>query len=85
LPVSSGGRKVIIAPDGGDAWAPAKTRPDKTLIRALVRAHRWNRLLENGKYRSAGELAEAENIDRSFFINWLLRLALVAPDIQEDC
>jgi hypothetical protein len=25
-----GGRKVIIAPDGGDAWAPAKTRPDET-------------------------------------------------------
>ena len=27
--------KVIIAPDGGDAWAPAKPRPDNTLIRAL--------------------------------------------------
>ena len=23
-----GGRKVIVAPDGGDAWAPAKPRPD---------------------------------------------------------
>ena len=23
-----GGRKVTIAPDGGDAWAPAKPRPD---------------------------------------------------------
>jgi hypothetical protein len=29
-----GGRKVIIAPDGGDAWVPAKPRPDETLIRA---------------------------------------------------
>ena len=55
-----GGRKVIIAPDGGNAWAPAKPRPDETLIRALARAHRWRRLLEEGKYRSAGELAEAE-------------------------
>jgi hypothetical protein len=36
-----GGRKVIIAPDGGDAWAPAKPRKDATLIRALARAHRW--------------------------------------------
>ena len=34
------GQKVIIAPDGGDAWAPAKARPDETLIRALARAHR---------------------------------------------
>lgn len=77
-----GGRKVIIAPDGGDAWAPAKPRPDETLIRALARAHRWKRLLEDGKYRSAGELAEAEKIARSF-VNRLLRLTLLAPDIVE--
>jgi transposase InsO family protein len=39
----TGGRKVIIAPGGGDAWAPAKPRPDETLIRALARGHRWKR------------------------------------------
>jgi hypothetical protein len=77
-----GGRKVIIAPDGGDAWAPAKPRPDETLIRALARAHRWKRLLEEGKYRSAGELAEAEGVSRNF-VNRLLRLTLLAPDIVE--
>ena len=44
--VRRGGRKVIIAPDGGDAWAPAKRRPDETLIRALARAHRWKRLAD---------------------------------------
>jgi hypothetical protein len=77
-----GGRKVIIAPDGGDAWAPAKPRQDETLIRALARAHRWKRLLEGGRYRSAGEIAEAEGITRSF-VNRLLRLTLLAPDIQE--
>jgi hypothetical protein len=36
-----GGRKVIIAPDGGDAWAFTKARPDETLIRALASTHRW--------------------------------------------
>ena len=77
-----GGRKVIIAPDGGEAWAPAKPRPDNTLIRALARAHRWKRMLEEGKYRSAGELAEAEGVTRSF-VNRLLRLTLLAPDIVE--
>jgi hypothetical protein len=76
-----GGRKVIIAPDGGDAWAPTKPRPDETLIRALARAHRWKRLLEEGTYRSAQEIAEAESITRSF-VNRLLRLTLLAPDIQ---
>ena len=38
---------MIIAP-GGDAWAPARPRPDETLIRALARAHRWKRMLEEG-------------------------------------
>ena len=77
-----GGRKVIIAPDGGDAWAPAKPRPDETLIRALARAHRWNRMLEAGRYRSAQEIADAEKIGRSF-VSRLLDLTLLAPDIQE--
>jgi hypothetical protein len=58
------------------------TGPGETLIRALARAHRWKRLLEDGKYRSAGELAEAEKIARSF-VNRLLRLTLLAPEIVE--
>jgi hypothetical protein len=77
-----GGRKVIVAPDGGDAWTPAKPRPDEALIRALARAHRWKRLLDERKYRSAVELAEAEGVTRSF-VNRLLRLTLLAPDIVE--
>jgi hypothetical protein len=77
-----GGQKVIIAPDGGDAWVPAKSRPDETLIRALARAHRWKRMLEAGRYGSAQEIADAEKIGRSF-VSRLLRLTLLAPDIQE--
>jgi hypothetical protein len=77
-----GGRKVIIAPDGSDAWALAKPRPDETLIWALAWAHRWNRMLEAGKCRSITEIAEAEKINRSF-VSRLLNLTLLAPDIQE--
>ena len=77
-----GGRKVIIAPYGSDAWAMARPRPDETLIRALARAHRWKRMLDGGSCRSAGELAEAEGVTRSF-VNRLLRLTLLAPDIVE--
>ena len=55
---------------------------DETLIGALARAHRWKGMLEEGRYRSAGELAEAEGVTRSF-VNRLLRLTLLAPDIQE--
>lgn len=72
--------REIIAPDGSDAWAPAKPRPDETLIRTLARAHRW--MLEKGRYRSAAEVAEAEGVTRSF-VNRLLRLTLLAPDIQQ--
>jgi hypothetical protein len=50
------------------------------LIRALARVHRWNRMLGDGKYRSASEIAEAENVTRSF-VDRLLRLTLLAPDI----
>jgi hypothetical protein len=85
IPISfarRGSRKVIVAPDGTDVWAPARPRPDETLIRAVVRAHRWKRLLDEGSYRSAGELAEAEGVTRSF-VNRLLRLTLLAPDIVE--
>lgn len=80
--VRRGGRKVIIAADGGDAWVPAKPRPDKTLIRGLARAHRWKRLLKEGKHRSAAEIAQTESITRSF-VNRVLRLTLLAPDIVE--
>ena len=73
---------MIIAPDGGDAWAPAKPRPDETLIRALARAHRGKGMLEERRYRSAGEMAEAEVVTRSF-VNRLLRLTLLAPDMVE--
>jgi hypothetical protein len=66
----------------GDAWAPAKPRPDETLIRALARAHRWKRMLDDATYRSAAEIAEAEGVTRSF-VNRLLRLTLLAPDIVE--
>ena len=48
----------------------------------LARAHRWRRMLEEGRYRSAGELAEAEGVTRSF-VNRLLRLTLLSPDIVE--
>ena len=63
------------------ALGPAKPRQDETLFRTLARAHRRKRLPEEGAYRSAGEIAEAEKIDRGF-VNRLMRLTL-APDIQE--
>ena len=39
-------------------------------------------MLEDGTYISAAEIAEAESVTRSF-VNRLLRLTLLAPDIVE--
>jgi hypothetical protein len=39
-------------------------------------------LLQEGKYRSAAEIAAAEGVTRSF-VNRLLRLTLLAPEIVE--
>ena len=78
-----GGRKLIIAPDGGDAWMPSKPRRDDTLIKALARAHRWKRKLESGEHNSIAELAKAKKINKSY-LSRILRLTLLAPDIVES-
>jgi hypothetical protein len=52
------------------------------LIRKLARAHRWKRMLEEGRYHSTAGIAEAGKFDRSF-VSRLLQLTLLAPDIQE--
>jgi hypothetical protein len=45
-----GGRKMVVSPDGQSAWAPRPARVDGTLVKALARAHRWQGMLEGGKY-----------------------------------
>jgi hypothetical protein len=77
-----GGRKLIVAPDGSDAWMPQKPRRDDTLIKAIARAHRWKRMLEDGDISSARQLAEKEDINTSYLAR-ILRLTLLAPDIIE--
>ncbi len=39
-------------------------------------------MLEAGRYRSAAEIGDAEGVTRSF-VNRMMRLTLLAPDIQE--
>ena len=77
-----GGRKLAIAADGS-TLAPPRPRIDGTLVKALARAHRWNKLLEAGCYSSAAELAAAEKINPSY-VSRVLRLTLLAPDIVES-
>jgi hypothetical protein len=76
-----GGRKIMVAPPGGDDWAPPP-KIDNALVKALARAHRWRRLLEEGQFATLAELSDAERINRSY-VSRVLRLTLLAPDIVE--
>ena len=77
-----GGRKLVVAPDGTADWAPQRVRVDSALIKALARAHRWQRMLDDGRYGSVSELAVAEKLDRSY-LSRILMFTLLAPDIVE--
>ncbi|QKS28251.1 MAG: hypothetical protein HT579_04460 [Candidatus Accumulibacter similis] len=77
-----GGRKVIVLPDGTQGNpAPAATI-DNAMVKAIARAFRWQKLLENGTYGCLDEIARAEKIGASF-VSRVVRLALLAPDIVE--
>jgi hypothetical protein len=47
----------------------------RTLVKALARAWRWQGMLEEGRYASLRELAEAERVSLSY-ISRILRLTL---------
>ena len=76
-----GGRKLILTPDG----APTPTlapRVDNTLVKAIARAFRWQKMLETGRYATIREIARAEKINPSY-VSRVLRLTLLAPDLIE--
>jgi hypothetical protein len=77
-----GGRKLVISPAGADAWAPPRARLDNAMVKALARAHRWQRMLDAGRYQTVRDLAAAENINPSYVAR-ALRLTLLAPHIVE--
>jgi hypothetical protein len=77
-----GGRKRIVAPDGSALVPMAKPQADGTLLKALARAWRWQRMLDEGRFASVRDLAEAERVSLSY-VSRILRTTLLAPDIVE--
>jgi hypothetical protein len=76
-----GGRKRIVAPDGSELALTSKPQPDNTLVKALARAWRWQRMLDDSVYTAVSDIGDAENISKSYVSR--LRLALLAPDMVE--
>jgi hypothetical protein len=75
-----GGRKLVVAPDGAP-WAP-RPRADNALVKALARAFRWQRMLDEGVSTTTEELARRERVSPAY-MSRVLRLTLLAPDIIE--
>jgi hypothetical protein len=75
------GRKTVVTPMP-DGVAPVTTRAAPALVKALARAFRYQRMLDEGRYGSISEMAEAEQIERGY-LGSLLRLTLLAPSIVD--
>lgn len=61
-----------------------KAAQNTPLMRSLGLAHYWQRLLDEGKFRSITEIAAAEGMDLGQ-VSKIARLTQLAPDIIEDC
>jgi hypothetical protein len=70
-----------MTPEGVAAPARKPSR-DETLVKALVRAHRWRRKIESGQAKSITDLAEQEGVTDAYVCR-LLPLTCLAPDIVE--
>ena len=75
------GRRTVVMPDGA-VGGSIRTVADPALLKALARAFRWQRLLDEGRYGSISEMAAAERIERGY-LGKVLQLTLLAPHVVE--
>ena len=83
--VRRGGRKLIVVPEGAEVGLRPHTDPevDAVLLRAIVRAWRWRREIEEGRSTSIIEIAERSHLTSSFVCR-MLALTTLAPDMVQD-
>jgi hypothetical protein len=75
-----GGRKRVVTPDGAE-WAP-RPRVDNAMVKALARAFRWRKMLDEGVHATLEDLARARGVNATY-VSRVLRLTLLAPEIVE--
>ena len=76
------GRKTLVSLGFGADGGRIATKADPALVKALARAFRYQKLLDEGRYASISEMATAEKIERGY-LGTLLRLTLLAPEMVE--
>jgi site-specific DNA recombinase len=59
------------------------TKVDQTLLKTIVRAHKWFDDLVSGRVHNMAEIAVKEGIDKSY-VSWVITLTFLAPDIIES-
>jgi site-specific DNA recombinase len=72
------GRALRLVQDNGSV---AHATPDRSLVRLLIQAHRWWKVLRAGEM-SASELAVREGVTSSY-VTRITRLAFLAPAVTE--
>ena len=81
VPVRMGMRggqtKLVVGPE-----SRRNGKTDSALIKALAQAHDWFEQVLDGRARSINEIAATER-KASSYVGRVLRLAFIAPDIQE--
>jgi hypothetical protein len=77
------GRKTMVSLGAGQDGRRIATKADPALVKALARAFRYQKLLDEGRYASISEMAAGEGIERGY-LGTLLRLTLLAPAMVES-
>ena len=76
------GRKTMVSLGFGAEGGRIATKADPALVKALARAFRYQKLLDEGRYASISDMAAVEKIERGY-LGTLLRLTLLAPEMVE--
>ena len=74
------GRPKILPPE--DAGLPGSHGQDPHVLRAIARAWKWRRQLEEGEASTLQDIAGKEGVSERF-IGRMIRLAYLAPEVLE--
>jgi len=72
------GRKQVITPGAVDCTARNTT--DNVILLAIARAHHWQKMIDDGLFKSGTAIARELGVDVSY-ITRILRLNLLSPRI----
>lgn len=76
------GRKKVMMDSEGRDIVPTRSNKDSALIKALVRAHKWERTLSTDRKGSLRRIAKAESLELKY-VTQIYRLNFLAPKVKE--